>query len=74
LFDVFRAKAIDNDQFAALTNLIDQGNRQVAKIFFNYEENKDVYALIDALKDLDVFSVSYTVRFRVSVLHFLLLS
>lgn len=52
--DLGRAKAIDSAQYEGLSKLIEQGNKEVAGIFGRYEENKDVYALIDALKSINI--------------------
>lgn len=51
---LMRARAIDEEQYIALSKLIDEGNTEIARVFLNYEENKDVYALIDSLKAMDI--------------------
>lgn len=37
-----------------LNSLVDAGNRTVRNIFLGYEEDKDVYRLIDSLKALNL--------------------
>ena len=44
------ANAVDPPQAAYLDELIDQGDVQVRKVFYEYEQDKNVYKLIAALK------------------------
>lgn len=44
------ANAVDEPQAAYLNELIDLGDVQVRKVFYEYEQDKNVYKLIAALK------------------------
>ena len=44
------ANAVDLPQAAYLDELIDQGDVQVRKVFYEYEQDKNAYKLIAALK------------------------
>jgi len=47
---VCSANAVEQPQAAYLNELIDQGDVQVRKVFYEYEQDKNVYKLIAALK------------------------
>lgn len=49
-----RANALSAHQAAALNALVDGGSATVRSIFLAYEDDKDVYKLIDALKELNL--------------------
>lgn len=49
-----RANALSATQASVLNALVDAGNRTVRNIFLGYEEDKDVYRLIDSLKALNL--------------------
>jgi hypothetical protein len=49
-----RARAINNEQFNMLTKLIESNHPQVGRIFTKYEDDKDVYGLIDGLKAISI--------------------
>jgi hypothetical protein len=53
-FHFFRARAINNEQFNMLTKLIESNHPQVGRIFTKYEDDKDVYGLIDGLKAISI--------------------
>lgn len=49
-----RANAINDEQKEHLRNLIDEGNSKLATVFRKYEADKDVYALIDSLREVEL--------------------
>ena len=61
---VYRASAISAEQTAQLNALVDAGNPQLRGIFRRYETDKDVYALIDALKAPDLVAAGVAAATR----------
>ncbi len=48
-----RARGITAEQFQSLNKLIEQGNPTISRIFAAYENDKNVYKLIDSLKTFE---------------------